>query len=87
MYDGIPNIANNCSKHEITVLDFISLHGNAKGNLEYSSTSVSRYLLGPTQGSGPLKSMLSCCRGWVALIRFPLRRIKKVMALHYFTRD
>ena len=54
----------------MTVAADTSGHGNAKGNLEYSSMTVRIYLFLDEDGRGPLKSMLNLSNGWVALIRF-----------------
>lgn len=43
--EGQPKIENSFCRHEITVWADMSGQGNAKGNLEYSSTATSRYLL------------------------------------------
>ena len=71
MYEGFPNMAKRSERHFTTVFEVISEHGNANGNLEYSSTTVSMYLLSVSVGKGPLKSMLSLSKGDVALINLP----------------
>ena len=48
--------------------EVMSLHGNAKGKRENSSTTTSKYLFGVAEGIGPLKSMASRSKGCVALI-------------------
>ena len=55
-------------RHLITVEVIISEHGIAKGNLEYSSITVKKYLFLVADGTGPLKSMLIRSKGWVAFI-------------------
>ena len=58
---GIPKMEKSWLKHLITVLLSMFLQGKANGNLEYSSTRVSMYLLPVADdGSGPLKSMFIC---------------------------
>lgn len=62
----------SCCKHLITVEDFISEQGNAKGYLEYSSTTVRMYRFLVVEGIGPLKSIFNRSKGEVAFINFPL---------------
>ena len=71
MYDGLPNKAKRSVRHLTTVFEVVSGQGIAKGNLEYSSTIVSIYLLSVSVGRGPLKSMLSLSNGAMALISVP----------------
>ena len=71
MYEGFPNMAKRSERHFTTVFEVISGHGYVNGNLEYSSTTVSMYLLSDSVGRGPLKSMLSLSKGDVALINVP----------------
>ena len=52
----------------MTVFAVISEQGKAKGNLEYSSTTVRKYLLLEALGNGPLKSKFSRSKTCVALI-------------------
>ncbi|KRY49105.1 hypothetical protein T03_18164 [Trichinella britovi] len=54
----------------------MSGQGNAKGNREYSSTTVNMYRLLDVDGSGPLKSILNRSKGTVALISFPESPLK-----------
>ena len=53
--------------------EVMSLHGNAKGKRENSSTTTSKYLFGEAEGIGPLKSMASRSKGGHTLIdrRYP----------------
>ena len=71
MYEGFPNMAKRSARHLTTVFEVVSGQGYAKGNLEYSSTIVSMYLLSDSIGRGPLKSMLSLSKGDMALIKVP----------------
>ena len=52
----------------MTVFAVISEQGKAKGNLEYSSMIVRKYLLPEALGNGPLKSKFSRSKTCVALI-------------------
>ena len=45
-------------KHLMTGVVDTSEHGNTKGNLEYLSTMVRKYLFPLLLGKGPLKSIL-----------------------------
>ncbi|KRZ72459.1 hypothetical protein T10_3904 [Trichinella papuae] len=56
----------------------MSGQGNAKGNREYSSTTVSIYRLLDADGRGPLKSIFSRSKGAVALISFPESPLKNL---------
>ena len=58
---------NKVDKHDITVVEFMSLHEKAKGNRLNSSTANRTYLFLP--GNGPLKSTLSLSHGCIALTR------------------
>ena len=66
---GLPNIEKMEHRHLITVEVVMSEHGIAKGNLEYSSITVKKYLLLVADGTGPLKSMLIRSKCWVAFIK------------------
>ena len=55
----------------MTVVELIPGLGMANGNLEYSSTTVSKYILRVADGRGPLKSILSLSIGCVTLINLP----------------
>ena len=71
MYEHIPKIENSCVKHWMTVFAVISEQGKAKRYLEYSSTTVRKYLLLEALGNGPfgpLKSKFSRSNTCVALI-------------------
>ena len=62
-YAGMRNKENRVVKHLITVEVVISEHGNTKGNLEYSSTTVKKYLFSLLLGNGPLKSIFGLSNG------------------------
>lgn len=47
-----PNIENSDQRHRMAVIALISEQGKAKGNHEYSSTIVSRYLSRDLHGKG-----------------------------------
>ena len=68
-YAGIPNIENTWQNLLITVADVMSGHGKANRNSVNSSVIVRMYLFREADGSGPLKSILSLSKGWVALMR------------------
>ena len=72
----MPHRENSESKHLMTVGVEMSEQGIAKGNREYSSMTVSIYLLRETDGKGPLKSRLNRSIGLVALIRVAPARLK-----------
>ena len=55
----------------MTIDECIFGHGNANEKREYSSTTVSMYVLWDEVGSGPLKSMPSHSIGYVALMSTP----------------
>ena len=67
-YCGIPYTPKSLFKQLITVEEYISGHGKAKGNLEYSSITTSKYLLLEELCKGPLKSKLILSKGLVALM-------------------
>jgi len=53
----------------MTVWVSILLQGKAKGNREYSSIIVKKYLFLLADGKGPLNSILNRSIGWVAFIK------------------
>ena len=59
---------NRVVRQSITVAADVSLQGKAKGNLENSSITVKRKALPFVVGKGPLKSILSLSKGYVALM-------------------
>ena len=71
MYWGIPNSVKSWHKQLIKVDEVMSGQAKAKGNREYSSITVSKYLLAEREGIGPLKSMLKRSNGCVALMSVP----------------
>ena len=66
---GTPKMENNWHRHSMMDCALTTLHGKAKGNLEYSSITVSINLFWLFVGKGPLKSKLSRSKGWVAFIK------------------
>ena len=58
---------NKVDKHDITVIELMSLHGKAKGKRLNSSTTNRRYLF--VLGNGPLKLTLSLSHKCIALTR------------------
>ena len=66
---SIPKMENNWHRHSMMDCALTSLRGKANENLEYSSIMVSINLFWLFVGKGPLKSKLSCSKGWVAFIK------------------
>ena len=79
----MPHRENSESKHLMTVGVEMSEQGIAKGNREYSSMTVSIYLLRETDGKGPLKSRLNRSIGLVALIRVAPERTSSAQILQF----
>ena len=73
MFSNIPKIENKFLSFLITVSDVRSLQAYifTKGNRQYSSPVVSKYLFLEELGGGPLKSMFKRSKGWVAFIGTP----------------
>ena len=76
---GIPHKLKSLFKQLITVEEYISGHGKAKENLEYSSIITSKYLLLEALCKGPLKSKLILSKGLVALMSDSLQAYKKMV--------
>ena len=72
IWAGAPKMANSEQRHCITAAADMSEQGKAKGNREYSSTTVNIYQFLVLLGSGPLKSRLSLSNGCVAFIKMPV---------------
>ena len=76
MYAGTPNRENREHKQRITDFADTSGQGNANGNREYSSMTVSIKQFPFFDGKGPLKSIFNLSYGCVAIIKVPVLGLK-----------
>lgn len=60
---GIPTSENSNIRHLMTVFVDTSGHGKTNGNLEYSSTTIRKFLFPLIIRGGPLKLMLILSNG------------------------